>query len=253
MTKPPPPLFDNPNATLFIDAYSLPGAWKDSMSYPNSIIQTDHCSFKAARIKWGTPLLDNRTKWQPSILTAEFVLSCVEESNGKFFWRARQDFFFFSEKTRATWNKRNSGKRLKARTNSGGYSLVGILQVPIFVHRLVWLFKTKSWPVDCIDHINGDRLDNRAENLRDVPRHMNSRNRKPGARSSGRVGVFWDNKRQRWCAHGAKLNLGRYKDYAEALSARERFEAANGYTDRHCLNVKTIDEKKKGKDNGQVR
>jgi hypothetical protein len=29
----PPPLYDNPNATLFIDVYSLPGSWKDVIPY----------------------------------------------------------------------------------------------------------------------------------------------------------------------------------------------------------------------------
>jgi hypothetical protein len=29
----PPPLYDDENGTLFIDAYSLPGAWKDVLPY----------------------------------------------------------------------------------------------------------------------------------------------------------------------------------------------------------------------------
>jgi hypothetical protein len=29
----PPPLYDNPNATLFIDVYSLPGAWAAVLPY----------------------------------------------------------------------------------------------------------------------------------------------------------------------------------------------------------------------------
>jgi hypothetical protein len=41
MTK-PPPLFDNENATLFIDAYSLPGAWKDVLPYCLNIKQEEN-------------------------------------------------------------------------------------------------------------------------------------------------------------------------------------------------------------------
>lgn len=43
-------------------------------------------------------------------------------------------------------------------------------------HRLIWLLCTGSWPKYFIDHINGDRHDNRLANLRDVPHAENQRN-----------------------------------------------------------------------------
>ena len=54
-------------------------------------------------------------------------------------------------------------------------------------HRLAWLYVTGDWPVGVIDHINGDRTDNRFENLRDVTQKTNSENlRGPQKRTASR-------------------------------------------------------------------
>lgn len=58
-------------------------------------------------------------------------------------------------------------------------------------HRLAWLFVYGTLPVNEIDHINGDRSDNRIKNLRDVTRQVNAQNLRkpiPGSRT-GVLGV----------------------------------------------------------------
>lgn len=60
---------------------------------------------------------------------------------------------------------------------SGGYRRITIAKTPYLAHRLAWLFIHGESPVGWIDHINGDRDDNRAANLRDVTPQQNASNR----------------------------------------------------------------------------
>ena len=57
--------------------------------------------------------------------------------------------------------------------------------------RLAWFYVHKKWPLGVMDHINGDRADNRICNLRDVSQNENLMNRKVATRRSitGVVGV----------------------------------------------------------------
>lgn len=45
-------------------------------------------------------------------------------------------------------------------------------------HRIAWAFCFGVWPTGEIDHINGDRNDNRIANLRDVPKAVNVQNQR---------------------------------------------------------------------------
>lgn len=57
-------------------------------------------------------------------------------------------------------------------------------------HIIVWVLHFESFPEGEIDHKDGDRKNNKIGNLRDVPKQVNSRNRKKSVRnSSGVTGV----------------------------------------------------------------
>jgi hypothetical protein len=62
-----------------------------------------------------------------------------------------------------------------------GYRVINVDGKSYGAHRLVWLYVHGEWP-NVIDHINGDRADNRIANLRDVDTRTNAENRK-GART----------------------------------------------------------------------
>jgi len=71
-------------------------------------------------------------------------------------------------------------------------------------HRLAWLYMTGEWPKQDIDHINGDRADNRWSNLRDVTNAQNIQNQRKAQRNSrsGYLGVVPYGKR--WSARITK-------------------------------------------------
>jgi hypothetical protein len=79
-----------------------------------------------------------------------------------------------------------------------------------------------------VDHINGDGLDNRRDNLRFVSNQLNSFNmtkKREGCTSKYR-GVFWDTRRCAWVAriskNGVSKHLGQFKSEAEAARAYDK-------------------------------
>lgn len=99
-------------------------------------------------------------------------------------------------------------------------------------HRLAWLYMTGEWPRGDIDHINGDRLDNRWSNLREATRSQNLGNsRIPSTNKSGFKGVSFDGRRNKWLAQitidGVHYHLGRYDKAEDAAQAYR--EALRGH------------------------
>lgn len=69
-------------------------------------------------------------------------------------------------------------------------------------HRLAWALVHGKWPDQIIDHINGDRADNRFDNLRDISTKMNIQNQRRASKNnkSGLLGVSWSKTMKRWVA-----------------------------------------------------
>ena len=95
-------------------------------------------------------------------------------------------------------------------------------RVRIHLHRLVI-----NAPADkLVDHINGDKLDNRKANLRLCSHSENMKNYpRPKTNKSGYVGVYWHKKNKRWCAsialNGKNKLVGCFLDKESAAFARD--------------------------------
>lgn len=81
-----------------------------------------------------------------------------------------------------TWLVSNSNRAPAGSLVDGisgdGYYRVRINSKPYRAHRLVWLYVYGKFPDGDIDHINGNTLDNRVENLRDVSKAGNQQNQR---------------------------------------------------------------------------
>jgi hypothetical protein len=77
---------------------------------------------------------------------------------------------------------------------------------------------------DYIDHINGDSLDNRIENLREATQSLNGANSKLAkSNTSGFKGVTWRKDTKKWMAQITKnkkhYNLGSFENIEAAATA----------------------------------
>jgi hypothetical protein len=134
------------------------------------------------------------------------------------------------------WNGRWAGK--VAGTVSAGYRAICIDRVKHQSHRLAWLIVSGEWPTDQLDHINGDRSDNRFSNLREVCDAENRRNQaRPSDNTSGHIGVYWHKRCGKWAAQikvgPNRIHLGLFSDIADASVARKAAEFAHGFHPNH--------------------
>ena len=96
-------------------------------------------------------------------------------------------------------------------------------------HRLAFLYVLGSFPYDQVDHINGDRSDNRWINLRHASNSLNNHNSgAPRNNTSGVKGVDWHITGKKWRAgirkDGKYIHLGLFGDIEDAKKAREKAE-----------------------------
>lgn len=130
------------------------------------------------------------------------------------------------------------GMRAGGFDKSNGYYNVYINKNKYKLHRLVWLYKTGSWPKDQIDHINRNRSDNRFSNLRDVTNAGNKKNttrRKDNTTGVTGVTYFKDCKmwRARINVDNKRVSLGLFQDKESAAIARAEAEKKYGYSSGH--------------------
>lgn len=169
------------------------------------------------------------------ILTQEILKELLDYNlnTGVFTWKPRDKRHFKLERDCKAWNNRFAGNTAKG-FDGRGYETISVLCKSHKSHRLAWLYTYGRFPNDEIDHINGKITDNRIVNLRDVDRTGNNRNFKLNKNNkTGKMGVKFDNRRDRWIARIGKKHLGSFKLKQDAINAREVAERKYDYHENH--------------------
>ncbi len=109
-----------------------------------------------------------------------------------------------------------------------GYRYIKLNGVHYLEHRMVWLYVHGCLPEGEIDHINGDKKDNRIENLRQCTRSQNEINKGlSSANTSGCKGVSWHAQSKKWRArlkvNKKEVHLGTFENKADAELAYKSY------------------------------
>ena len=153
-----------------------------------------------------------------------------DKDTGKIYWRSRPS------KHASITIGTEAGTLKRDHTNI--YRRVKIAGQFYLTHRIAWLIHYGVWPDGELDHKDGDGLNNRIENLRDVSRQENLKNQRMyRSNKSGITGVDWHKARGKWRAkigiNGKQKTLGRFDSIDEAAEAYRKAADEIGFTERH--------------------
>lgn len=138
-------------------------------------------------------------------------------------------------------------KRILLGTEAGtidkkGYRVIQFGGSIYKAHRLAWIYVHGVWPSQVIDHINGNRSDNRLVNLREASHGQNKTYSKPTkTNTSGKMGVSkrtFNSGTVKWAAriniNHKQIHLGYFNTYEEAVKVRLQAEDKyyKGFTNR---------------------
>lgn len=128
----------------------------------------------------------------------------------------------YEELSKYKWHILDNKSGYAAR-NSLPHETFGPRRHHILMHRAV----NKTPDGMHTDHINGNKLDNRKENLRTVTQNENAKNRKKNAKGTSKYkGVYWHKQHRKWYAqisvNKKTVFLGLFRDEHSAHEAYEQ-------------------------------
>jgi hypothetical protein len=154
-----------------------------------------------------------------------------DPETGRLYWR-------YHEKMPNYWNTRFAGTLAGNIDPCHGYYIIGVDGIRYRMHRVIWAMEHGSWPAHHIDHVDGNKLNNKIQNLRDVESRENHLNQAiPKNNKSGVIGVFWHKGRARWRAdikvNGFVKTIGYFLSLDDAAVARMAAEVEFGFHQNH--------------------
>jgi hypothetical protein len=131
-----------------------------------------------------------------------------------------------------TIRNKKTGLILKGSLGKNGYRQVDLQGKMYSIHRLIALYhidNPNNYPL--VDHYDGDKQNNRLENLRWVTHQQNNMNAKiPSNNTSGFIGVSFHKSRNKWIAYitiTKRIQIGYYATAELASEARKKYIADN--------------------------
>lgn len=162
--------------------------------------------------------------------SVDFLRQCfhVDFQAGVIFWNTRPESHFISRHAMNAFNGKHAG--LVVGSISGhGYRVVRLSlpsggQAILYAHRIIWALHTGEWPVNLIDHKNGNRDSNEIENLRNATKSQNVANAGPRANNKcGAKGVYMVKSTGRYAAeikvNGKRTRIGTFDTIQQAADA----------------------------------
>lgn len=128
-----------------------------------------------------------------------------------------------------TWKNPTNSHTVKGSVvgslHKSGYLITSVMGRYFSLHRLIWIFMYGYNPESDIDHIDGDKTNNRLSNLREVSTTCNVRNSKrKSSNKSGIKGVHFNSCKNKWiaeiCVNYINKSLGSYNNIEDAVCAR---------------------------------
>ena len=122
---------------------------------------------------------------------------------------------------------RQTMRILKSRANRKNYMVIDLGDTMKQVHRLVAeAFLLNPENKKCIDHIDGDTINNKLINLRYATNQENSFNQKLSVHNtSGSKGVCYDKSKKKWKSsiklNSKSIQLGYFERIEDAIQARQ--------------------------------
>ena len=148
-------------------------------------------------------------------LSKELLHELFDYRDGALYWRVRPH-----KRSRA-----RAGDRAGCAATPDGRIVIGYNKTQYLAHRLIFAWHFGHTPA-LLDHINGNRSDNRIENLRPASVAQNTQNSKLArSNASGAKNVSWNTRLGKWVvqvvANGKHFWLGMYDDLELAALVAE--------------------------------
>ena len=174
----------------------------------------------------------------PVPCTAEELRELLDydPETGKLTWKPRSPGKFTRPRAVRRFNQRFAGREALTAPIRGGLQMGTILTKTVYAHRVAFAIHHGRWPKGEVLHRDGDRRNNRANNLVEASTSVANILKAPSrSNTAGATGIHFIARLGKWSAHirmaRKQHRLGCFDTRGEAIAARQAAEERLGLTD----------------------